>query len=142
MDLKELLKNNMVVEIDYYGESRFGIVKASFGRIETSYGFHKLSYYNEGLEDKNEGDRIVKIYENVDGELKCIWDREKDFTDWLKVKVDTPIIVRNEGSYWVKRHFCKYEDGNVYTWEDGKTSFTTDFTTYWEEAKLYVEGDK
>lgn len=47
--------------------------------------------------------------------------------DWTKVPVDTPIKVWNEG--WasmdhIPRHFAKYENGRIYAWVDGKTSFT------------------
>lgn len=58
--------------------------------------------------------------------------------DWSKVAVDTPILVRdNSFSEWVKRHFAKYENGGVYTWSDGTTSWSGDgSTTLWKLAKL------
>ena len=61
--------------------------------------------------------------------------------DWSKVEVDTPILVRNtEKEEWQKRHFAKYEDGKVYTWDDGMTSWTAngeeDDITSWDYAKL------
>ncbi len=45
--------------------------------------------------------------------------------DWSKVAVDTPIKVRNinEGM-WQYRHFAKYKGGKVYSWCDGKTSWS------------------
>lgn len=43
--------------------------------------------------------------------------------DWTQVKVDTPILVRNnEFSNWSKRYFTKYEDGIIYAWNSGRTS--------------------
>lgn len=61
-------------------------------------------------------------------------------TDWSKVEVDTPILVRTvEGAEWFKRHFAKYEDGMVFVWNNGKTSWTApDMTsmTSWNYAKL------
>lgn len=58
--------------------------------------------------------------------------------DWSKVAVDTPILVRgNIFSKWAKRYFAKYENGRVYTWNNGTTSWSGDgSTTAWELAKL------
>lgn len=57
--------------------------------------------------------------------------------DWSKVAVDTPILVRDNHSIkWVTRHFAKYENGLVYAWDDGNTSYTTDSMTYWDCVKL------
>lgn len=47
--------------------------------------------------------------------------------DWSKVKVDTPILVReNEDEEWNKRYFAKFEYGIVYYWGGGTTSWTAD----------------
>lgn len=57
--------------------------------------------------------------------------------DWSKVTVDTPILVRdNIFSKWVKRYFAKYENGNVYAWSNGTTSWSGDRCTPWDLAKL------
>lgn len=57
--------------------------------------------------------------------------------DWSKVAVDTPILVRdNSLSEWGKRYFAKYENGSVYAWSNGTTSWTGDRCTPWELAKL------
>ena len=59
--------------------------------------------------------------------------------DWSKVEVDTPILVRTvEGAEWFKRHFAKYEDGRVFVWNNGKTSWTAHdkLMTDWNYAKL------
>ncbi len=59
--------------------------------------------------------------------------------DWSKVKVDTPIYVRcSDDEKWVPRYFAKFEDGRVYAWSDGTTSFTTPIAgaVDWEYAKL------
>lgn len=64
--------------------------------------------------------------------------------DWYKVSVDTPILVRNlENDDWLKRYFAKYENGIVYTWKDGCTSWSTlnNNTISWKYAKLAEEGD-
>lgn len=57
--------------------------------------------------------------------------------DWSKVEVDTPVLVRdNIFSKWVKRYFAKYENGRVYVWDNGATSWTGDRCTPWKLAKL------
>ena len=62
---------------------------------------------------------------------------EEPKTDWSKVKVDTPILVRqgNNGE-WLERHFAKYENGDVYAWVDGQTSWTGADEIRWKYAKL------
>lgn len=45
--------------------------------------------------------------------------------DWSKVKVDTPILVReNEDEEWDKRYFAKFEYGVVWSFCDGRTSWS------------------
>lgn len=57
--------------------------------------------------------------------------------DWSKVAVDTPILVTNNGyCKWIKRYFAKYENGRVYAWNNGTTSWIGDRCTPWELAKL------
>ena len=63
-------------------------------------------------------------------------------TDWSKVEVDTPILVRNyedtesTAVVWLKRYFAEYKDGLVYTWTNGRTSWNEDCTNGWKYAKL------
>lgn len=65
---------------------------------------------------------------------------EEPEVEWSKVKVDTPILVREyESSEWTKRYFAKFVDGKVYAWGDGATSWTADGeydVTSWNCAKL------
>lgn len=50
---------------------------------------------------------------------------ELGIVDWSKVEVDTPIFVRNSiTETWKCRYFAEYKDGKVYTWRDGKTSWS------------------
>lgn len=67
-------------------------------------------------------------------------EKEKPKVDWSKVKVDTPILVRNnEDKEWVNRYFAKFADGKVYAWVCGATSWTVDDeydVTFWKYAKL------
>ena len=51
----------------------------------------------------------------------------EEIVDWTKVKIDTLIKVRDKiEDKWIKRYFAKYENGFIYVWENGATSFTTD----------------
>jgi hypothetical protein len=58
--------------------------------------------------------------------------------DWSKVKVDTPILVkRSKEAEWERRYFAKFEDGKVYAWQVGATSWTADSKLNpWNYAKL------
>ena len=63
--------------------------------------------------------------------------------DWSKVAVDTPILVRDfVGGEWARRYFAKYENGIVYAWENGATSWSAHRSniTDWGMAKL-AEGE-
>lgn len=66
--------------------------------------------------------------------------------NWSRVPVDTKIFVKNRcHKQWTKRHFAKYENGRVYAWKDGRTSFTVrDNSEYtgWDCAKLYEESEE
>ena len=79
--------------------------------------------------------------------LQTIWlledyeepeEPEEPEVDWSKVEIDTPILVRDfEGSDWFRRHFAKYENGTVYAWDGGDTSWSGgDVMTDWKHAKL------
>ena len=65
---------------------------------------------------------------------------EEPEIDWSKVKVDTPILVReSEQNPWLKRYFAKFKNGKVYAWNSGKTSWSIEDKTgmlCWKYAKL------
>lgn len=77
-----------------------------------------------------------------DGEAKKWLNSEyvEPPVDWSKVAVDTPILVKDiNDEEWKKRYFAKYEDGIVYAWGDGTTSWSayrSNDITDWEMAKL------
>ena len=72
--------------------------------------------------------------------LQTLWlleDCEESEIDWSKVEVDTPLLVRNYiNGEWSKRYFVKYEDGKVYTWINGRTSWNETGIYAWKYAKL------
>ena len=80
--------------------------------------------------------------------LQTIWlmeeyeDPKEPEIDWSKVEVDTPILVRQgKNGTWLERHFAKYENGDVYAWVDGQTSWTGADKVKWKFAKL-AEDEK
>ena len=60
--------------------------------------------------------------------------------DWSKVAVDTKVLVSDDGEEWYRRYFARYEEGTVYCWDGGATSWTTRITPHWNYAKL-AEGE-
>ena len=64
---------------------------------------------------------------NCDEEIKEWFESEyvEPPVDWSKVSVDTPILVRDsEFDGWSQRHFAKCDNGTVYAWSNGRTSWT------------------
>lgn len=59
------------------------------------------------------------------------------------IKVDTPILVSNDGENWHRRYFAKNEKDCVYTWDNGTTSWSSYHMimamSAWEYAKLPEE---
>ena len=75
--------------------------------------------------------------------LQTIWlleeyeEPKEPETDWSKVKVDTPILVRDsEDEKWNKQHFAECDGKVVCAWLGGKTSWTEDCVMGWKYAKL------
>lgn len=65
---------------------------------------------------------------------------ELGITDWSKVKVDTPVLVKAyEQANWEKRYFAYFKDGRVYAWLCGTTSWSAyndEDVMSWNCAKL------
>lgn len=59
-----------------------------------------------------------------------------DIVEWEKVPVDTPVIAET-GLTKVKLYFAKYENGRIYCFRGGKTSWTSLGDCYW----VYPEDD-
>ena len=90
-------------------------------------------------------DNCAGIYCSACAKRQLMWfleEYEGPEVDWNQVEVDTPILVKNsEYEKWLKRHFAKYENGKVYAWQVGCTSWTEDIMTDWDYAKL-AEDEK
>lgn len=112
-----------------------------------------LGYRKAEIEDgtvffyKNCG-RISQWSNRVDIRSTCFTEENQQIdiaeylgiVDWSKVKVDTPILVKQyEQDEWEKRHFAYFKDERVYAWLCGATSWSADYegdTTDWNLAKL------
>ena len=69
--------------------------------------------------------------------VKLVEDQKEPEIDWSKIKVDTPILVRDsKENKWLKRYFAKYEDGLVYAWLGENTSYDACGAAKWKYAKL------
>lgn len=83
-------------------------------------------------------------FKNMLPELKrneCISIAEElGIVDWLKVAVDTPILVKGLGlAEWQNRYFAFFKDGEVYAWCNGATSWScknSNDVSSWNYVKL------
>lgn len=60
--------------------------------------------------------------------------------DWSKVAVDTPIKVQRGNGVVVNRHFATYDNGNVYYYRDGRTSWSNVGTKSVPAKRAIIEG--
>lgn len=76
--------------------------------------------------------------------IKTIMDYEIPI-DWTKIEVDTPVLVRGSVTdEWYRRYFARYENGEVYAWANGATSWSVkddECVIFWKYAKLYEKED-
>lgn len=101
---------------------------------------------NDGILDINSGGRvkcinnISKIMPQIERNEVINIAEELGITDWSKVKVDTPVLVKaHEQDDWQKRYFAYFKDGRVYAWLCGTTSWSADNdedVMSWNCAKL------
>ena len=95
----------------------------------------------------NERDYLCPFSPRVPVKSTCFEEKDQlidvaeylGIVDWSKVPVDTPVLISNDKKIWFKRYFARYEDGKVYCWLNGKTSWTAEceFSTgHWDYAKL------
>ena len=65
--------------------------------------------------------------------------------DWSKVAVDTPILVKDvKSGEWNRGYFAMYENGTVFTWYHGATSWSAEGDSdiaSWKYAKLAESED-
>ena len=152
---KEDIKPGMLVELSVWGEKKLHYVtlyKEGIVLIDKKGNYISLESFNYDLSGKNAKIKITKVYDlseyasmslefsTEDREL--LWTIE-DEIDWNKIEVDTKVLVRDKPyNKWLKRHFAKYEDGKVYVFKDGRTSWNdVGITQHWKETKLWKDNN-
>ena len=147
------IKPGMLVELlDFEELGLYYVTLCEKGMILiNNNGYYaNLKDFNDDLSHKRlDSIKILKVYglsEYENYSLKfstryreLLWSIE-DEIDWDKVEVDTKVLVRDRPyNEWLKRHFAKYENGKVYVFNDGRTSWNNEGITHWEETKLWEE---
>lgn len=96
----------------------------------------------------NERDYLCPFSPRVPVKSTCFEEKDQlidigeylGLVDWSKVEVDTPIFVRNSiEEVWKCRYFAMYENGEVYAWQLGRTSWSNvikNSPIAWKYAKL------
>ena len=83
---------------------------------------------------------ISKIMPQIERNEVLNIAEELGIVDWPEVKVDTPILVRQQKEdRWEKRYFAFWDNGKVNAWMCGTTSWTSEIAggaTNWNYAKL------
>ena len=151
---KEDIKPGMLVELSVNGEKELHYVtlcKEGIVLIDKKGYYIDLKSFNYDLSGKNDKIKITKVYDLSRYESRSLEfsteDREllwsiEDEIDWNKVEVDTKVLVRDKPyNEWLKRYFAKYENGKVYVFDDGRTSWNCRGITHWEETKLWEDNN-
>ena len=104
--------------------------KRHFAKYENGFVYA----WNRGCTSYTGADKIKWKYAKLaENEKEC----KESKVDWSKVEVDTPLLFRKyKNGEWSKRYFAKYEDGKVYTWYNGRTSWNEISMYAWDYAKL------
>ena len=152
---KRDIKPGMLVEMSVHGEKELHYVtlcKEGMVLVNKEGYYSNLKSFNDDLSRKTSDEiKITKIYDLSEYESmslefstehrELLWSIE-DKIDWNKVEVDTKVLVRDRPyNEWLKRHFAKYEDGKVYVFNDGRTSWSSRGITHWEETKLWEDNN-
>ena len=152
---KKDIKPGMLVEMSISGEKELHYVtlcKEGMVLVNKEGYYSNLKSFNDDLSRKTSDEiKITKIYDLSEYESmslefstehrELLWSIE-DKIDWNKVGVDTKVLVRDRPyNEWLKRHFAKYEDGKVYVFNDGRTSWSSRGITHWEETKLWEDNN-
>ena len=122
--------------------------KENLGKMYTSEGREFVleeSLYYLWLKDKKTQE-VIEDNLTLDEILQMEFEEIVD-VDWSKVQVDTKILVSGDGKDWYRRYFAKYENGFIYAFPDGLSSFTACYkpecgyrrVCAWKYGKLYEE---
>ena len=122
--------------------------KENLGKRYTSEGrvfvLEESLYYLWLKDEKTQ--EVIEDNLTLDEILQMEFEEIVD-VDWSKVQLDTKILVSEDGEDWYRRHFVKYENGIIYAFPDGLSSFTACYkpecgyrrVCAWKYGKLYEE---
>jgi hypothetical protein len=128
MKIGEILKKENVGKLYSDGSKTYKVVKKMQCDDEEAYD----------LERTIDGLLIGDIY--YTSKILSI-DFTTELIDWENISVDTKILVSINGKEWHRRYFAKYIKDEVYVWDYGATSFSSNHCTKWAYAKLYEEEE-
>ena len=122
--------------------------KENLGKRYTSEGKEFVleeSLYYLWLKDEKTQE-VIEDNLTLDEILQMEFEEIVD-VDWSKIPVDTKILVSEDGIDWYRRYFAKYENGIIYAFPDGLSSFTACYkpecgyrrVCAWKYGKLYEE---
>lgn len=120
-------------------------------KIMYELGYRKAEVIKEGVFFYKDNTLMSTWTPRVPIQCTCFVDKYQcidigeylDIVDWDKVKIDTRVLVSDDGVTWHKRHFARYTCGRVYTWRYGATSWSKGNVSAgepWRYAKL--AGDR
>lgn len=111
-------------------------------------GYRKAEIENGTVFFYKDRECISQWSDRVDVRSTCFTEKDQlidiaeylGIVDWSKVEVDTPIFVRNSiEEVWKCRCFAMYENGEVYAWQLGRTSWSNVISNEpvnWKYAEL------
>lgn len=108
-------------------------------------GYRKAEIENGTIFFYKDRECISQWSNRVDVRSTCFTEKDQlidiaeylGIVDWSKVKIDTPILVKNDGCVWLRRYFAEYKNGKVRTYFNGATSWSFDGRMdSWDCAKL------
>jgi len=147
------------LDTDFYGSQSLMFVSNKDFINGSDYDDNLLiSKNNHGYTIADKKFDIMKVYKSDIMALKhtlendnlsdsqLLFDREQltPEVDWSKIPVDAKVLVSNDGEHWQNKHFCKSENGKLYTWYRGNTSFSANdkhASASWNYMKLYNENE-
>lgn len=99
-------------------------------------------FYDKYINPAYESGEFYSLHHHERAIYTALW-LDEEYTkpepeaNWSKVAVDTPILVRSSRrEKWKRRYFAKFENGKVYAWNDGCTSWNASVGLDWKYAKL------
>ena len=119
---------NLIIEVGKYYKLKDGR-KARVYATDGYYGkqIHGAIYYfNDGWSFAI-WDEQGKFHRTCDSQLDIVseWVEPHPAENW---EVDKKIWVSDNNYTWKKAHFAKYLNGVILAWEDGKTSWTDNWS--------------